>query len=84
MNKAFLAGLAMQLAVLCLPPLQGIFSTVPLSGAQWGAVLGLAAAPVAVCELTKAVSRWRKKKAAEDTGPARSETKTRRRTSVRH
>ena len=47
-------------------------------------VLGLAAAPVAVCELTKAVSRWGKKKAAEDTGPARSETKTRRRTSVRH
>ena len=84
MNKAFLAGMAMQLAVLCLPPLQGIFSTVPLSGAQWGAVLGLAAAPVAVCELTKAVSRWGKKKTAEDTGPARSETKTRRRTSVRH
>ena len=84
MNKAFLAGMAMQLAVLCLPPLQGIFSTVPLGGAQWGAVLGLAAAPVAVCELTKAVSRWGKKKAAEDTGPARSETKTRRRTSVRH
>ena len=62
MNRAFLVGMAMQLSVLCLPPLQAVFSTVPLSGAQWGAVLGLAAAPVAVCELTKAVSRWGKKR----------------------
>ena len=62
MNRAFLVGMAMQLAVLCLPPLQAVFSTVPLSGEQWGAVLGLAAAPVAVCELTKAVSRWGKKR----------------------
>ena len=84
MNKAFLVGMAMQLSVLCLPPLQPVFSTAPLSGAQWGAVLGLAAAPVAVCELTKAVSRWGKKEAARDAGPAGAEIGTRRRTSVRH
>ena len=31
MNKAFLIGLTMQLAVLCVPPLQVVFSTVPMS-----------------------------------------------------
>ena len=57
MNKAFLAGLAMQLAVLCLPPLQAVFDTVPMTGEQWACVLALAAAPVAVCELGKALGR---------------------------
>ena len=33
MNKAFLVGMAMQLAVLCLPPLQLVFDTVPLDAA---------------------------------------------------
>ena len=59
MNKAFLVGLGMQLAVLCLPPLQRIFQTVPLHPAEWAVVLLLAAAPVAVCELEKG---WRRKK----------------------
>lgn len=57
MDRAFLAGLAMQLSVLCLPPLQTMFSTVPLSRVQWLAVLALAAAPVFICELEKAVRR---------------------------
>ena len=57
MNKAFFIGLAMQLAVLCLPPLQKIFSTVPMTGGQWLTVLGLAAAPLIVCELVKAAGR---------------------------
>ncbi|MCI8423855.1 MAG: cation-translocating P-type ATPase [Lawsonibacter sp.] len=56
MNKAFLAGLALQLAVLLLPPLQGVFSTVPMDGAQWLAVLALAAAPIPICEGAKALS----------------------------
>ena len=59
MNRAFLIGLALQLAVLLLPPLQGIFATVPLTGPQWMAVLGLAASPIAVCEVTKAAGKKR-------------------------
>ena len=47
----------MQLAVLCLPPLQAVFDTVPMTGEQWACVLALAAAPVAVCELGKALGR---------------------------
>ena len=53
MNRAFLAGFAMQLAVLCLPPLQRVFSVIALGPIQWLAVLGLAAAPVVICEGAK-------------------------------
>ena len=60
MNKAFLIGLAMQLAVLLAPPLQTVFSTVSLSPRAWGVVLILALTPVAVCEVVKAVVRSRK------------------------
>ena len=59
MNKAFLIGLAMQLAVLLVPPLQLVFGTVALTLSQWGAVLGLALTPVVVCEAVKAVGRSR-------------------------
>lgn len=57
MNKAFVVGLAMQLAVLCVPPLQRIFSTVPLNGAEWATVLALSVAPLAICEAVKTVRR---------------------------
>ncbi len=57
MNKAFLVGLAMQLAVLLLPPLRVVFSTAPMTALQWMTVLALALTPVAVCELTKAVGK---------------------------
>ena len=57
MNKAFLIGLAMQLAVLLLPPLQGVFSTVPMTSLQWMTVAALAVTPVAVCEITKALGK---------------------------
>lgn len=57
MNRAFLIGLALQLAVLCLPPLQGVFSVISLGLKQWLAVAGLAVAPVAICELTKALAK---------------------------
>lgn len=53
MNRAFLVGLAMQLAVLCLPPLQLVFRTVTLNALQWFTVLGLAVTPVLVCEIGK-------------------------------
>lgn len=57
MNKAFLAGMALQLAVLLLPPLRGAFSVVPLDGACWLTVLGLALTPLVVCELEKTLRR---------------------------
>ena len=57
MNRAFLAGIVMQVSVLCLPPLQLVFRTVPMTAAQWLWVLALAVTPVAVCELGKALGR---------------------------
>ena len=57
MNRAFLAGLAMQLGVLLLPPLQGIFSVIGLGRIQWLAVAGLSFAPVVICELAKALRK---------------------------
>lgn len=58
MNEAFLMGLAMQMSVLCLPPLQKIFSVVFLDPAEWLVVLGLAAAPIMICEIEKALRRF--------------------------
>ena len=60
MNKAFLAGMALQLAVLLFPPLMAVFRVCPLSAAQWLAVLGLSLAPTVVCELEKALRRRRR------------------------
>ena len=57
MNKAFLVGLAMQLSVLCLPPLQRIFQTVPLNPVEWAVVLVLAVTPVIICEVGKMLGR---------------------------
>ena len=59
MNRAFLIGLVMQLAVLCVPPLQAVFGTVPMSPLEWATVLALAVTPVAVCECAKAIARRR-------------------------
>ena len=57
MNRAFLAGLAMQLSVLLIPPLQGVFSVTPMDAPQWFTVLALAAAPIPICEWAKARRR---------------------------
>ncbi len=57
MNRAFLIGMAMQLSVLCLPPLQAIFSTISLGLPQWLTVFGLAIAPLFICEIAKALSK---------------------------
>ena len=59
MNRAFLIGLALQLAVLLIPPLQGVFCVVPLSWRQWLGVLGLAVAPIPICEVVKAAGKRR-------------------------
>ena len=70
MNKAFLAGLLLQGAVLLAPPLQGAFSVVPLALGQWGTVLGLALTPLVVCEAAKALRRTR----TQHPAPARDKT----------
>ena len=57
MNRAFLAGLAMQLSVLLIPPLQGVFSVTPMNAPQWFTVLALAMAPIPICEWAKAAGR---------------------------
>ena len=59
MNRAFLGGLVMQLAVLLVPPLQGVFSVTGLDLSQWLTVLLLAAAPIPICEVAKALDRGR-------------------------
>ena len=60
MNRAFLAGLAMQLSVLLVPPLQGVFSVTPMNAPQWFTVLALAMAPIPICEWAKAAGRREK------------------------
>ena len=57
MNRAFLVGMALQLSVLLIPPLQAVFQVCPLTGAEWLAVLGLSLTPLAVCEVEKALRR---------------------------
>ena len=62
MVKAFLVGMALQLAVLCLPPLMDAFSVCPLTLREWTAVLILSLVPVLVCEGEKALRRRRKRR----------------------
>ena len=57
MNKAFLAGLALQMAVLLLPPLQAVFAVVPLDKTAWLWVFGLAMLPLVICETVKLCGR---------------------------
>ncbi len=57
MNRAFLVGAALQLAVLLFPPLMAVFRVTALTLPQWLCVLGLSLAPVVICETEKAVRR---------------------------
>ena len=57
MNKAFLVGAAMQLAVLLIPPFQAVFRVCSLTGPEWLCVLGLSLTPLVICEIEKAVRR---------------------------
>lgn len=67
MNRAFLTGLLLQLAVLLIPPLQDVFSVTGMTGGQWLAVLGLAMTPIPVCEAEKAIrNRKRRKKVGKE------------------
>lgn len=64
MNRAFLAGLGLQLAVLLVPPLQSVFSTVSLDLYQWLTVLLLSMAPIPICEVGKARQKHRTRQKA--------------------
>ncbi len=75
MNKAFLVGLALQLAVLLLPPLMGLFGVCALTAPQWACVLGLAITPVVVCELEKALRRSAQRRSAHRPAPAGTGTR---------
>ena len=74
MNKAFLAGAALQAAVLLAPPLQGAFSVVPLALEQWGMVLALALTPRVVCEAAKLLRPKGRKKSPAEAGQGARET----------
>lgn len=66
MWKAFFVGLALQLAVLVIPPLRGVFSVVKLDLSQWLAVFLLASAPIPICECEKAIRRRKVKSPERD------------------
>ena len=55
MNYAILSSLALLLAVIYIPFLQGIFNTVPLGWLQWEIILPLLLGPSIAAELTKVV-----------------------------
>ena len=57
MNKAFLVGMVLQLAVLLVPFLQPIFSVCSLTLVEWLCVLVLSLFPVLICEVEKAIRR---------------------------
>jgi len=57
MNRAFLVGMALQLSVLLIPPLRGVFSVILMNGRQWLTVFLLAMAPVPICEAGKALAQ---------------------------
>lgn len=50
---AFLCSLALLLAALLIPGVQGIFSVVAMDATAWGAVAGLSVAPLLLVELAK-------------------------------
>ena len=53
MNQAFVVGVALQLAVLLVPPLMGVFHVTFLSLEQWLVVVILSITPVVVTEVEK-------------------------------
>ena len=76
MNRAFAIGLALQLAVLLIPPLQGVFSVLPMGLSQWGVVLLLSVLPIPVCEVEKWIRRNRKNQNFETKDGGQEEKKT--------
>ncbi len=56
MNLAFVAGVLLQVAVIMLEPLNGVFHTAPMNGVQWGITAILSLLPLFVMELQKLAS----------------------------
>lgn len=56
---ALILSVALQLAVVLLPPLQPVFDTVPLTHGEWDLVLALSLSPLVIGEIVKAVGRLR-------------------------
>lgn len=50
---AMLGSIALQVLVLCVPFLRGVFRLAPLGAAQWATVIGLSLVPLVVVELLK-------------------------------
>ena len=50
---AFLAGLIMQIGIVMVPRIRGIFSLKELSGIQWLIVIAISSAPIIIIELQK-------------------------------
>ncbi len=61
MNKAFIVGLVLQLAVLLIPVLQPVFHITTLTNIEWLVVIGLSLVPLVVSEITKVIKRTRVK-----------------------
>lgn len=76
MNRAFLFGFTLQMAVLLVPVLQGVFGVVNLLKSQWIVVFILATLPIPICEMTKALAAQRVKHAPSSRqSTAQTETK---------
>ena len=52
---SFFAGLLLEISVISIPPLAGVFGVMPLTAAQWGIVAALSAAPLVIVEGQKLV-----------------------------
>ena len=59
MVTAFLICAAMQISVICIPALSGVFGSVPLDGGHWALVAVLSTVPLAAVELGKFLSKNR-------------------------
>lgn len=57
MNKAFVVGIVLQLAVLLTPAFRPVFHITALTGTEWLVVAGLSLVPLVVSEIIKAVGR---------------------------
>lgn len=65
MNKAFIVGMVLQLAVLLVPFLRTVFRVVALSGVEWLVVVGLSLVPLIVSEFAKMIKRCSERRASK-------------------
>lgn len=59
---AFVLSVVLQLVIVFIPFLRGIFGTALPSAGDWGIILGLSLVPLVVVEISKA---WKRKKAGQ-------------------